>query len=322
MLEIETLSAAQQAQMEVYRDKWIAIGLSTAPANRAAAEDGIRRAYAAAGLDAPKIVWCGSPLSQGLTRAIILDKKLIEDLGASVRDSVWDSVWDSVRASVRASVGASVRDSVGASGYGQHDANWLGFYAYFREVCDLTAQVAPLGGLIEHATAAGWYIPHRSLCWLQERPRFLARDERGRLHAPDRMAIQYPDGWGVYAWHGVRVPAVVIEQPESLTAPVVLQEQNAEIRRVMLERLGHDRFLLSLKARPVDRDPRYGDLYRVSQPGDEDLVLVRVVNATPEPDGERKRYVLRVPPTVRNAHEAVAWTFSVPVADYAPQIET
>ena len=141
MSRIEKLTDAQIARMAEFRDRWIKIGLSTEPADRPAAEAGIIESYRAAGLAPPqRIVWCGSPMSQGLTRAIIFDKRMIADIGkrvrdsvgdsvrdsvrdsvgdsvrdsvgASVRDSVWASVWDSVGASVKASVGASVRDSV------------------------------------------------------------------------------------------------------------------------------------------------------------------------------------------------------------------
>ena len=40
-------------------------------------------------------------------------------------------------------------------------------------------------------------------------------------------------------------------------------------------------------------------------------MLVEVLNATAEQDGTRKTYFLRVPPTVRTAREAVAWTFGM-----------
>ncbi len=72
-MKIEKLTA----KFPEYVQRWTAIGLSTEPACRDKAEAAIRDAYAVAGLKPPrKIVWCGSPLSQGLTRAIILDKKL------------------------------------------------------------------------------------------------------------------------------------------------------------------------------------------------------------------------------------------------------
>src|SRR5579863_9081396 len=118
--KIEQLTADQESRLAEFRDKWIAIGLSTEPADRPRAEAAIRTMYRSAGLSEPqKIVWCGSPLSQGLTRAIVLDgrfsKAVRDSVGDSAGDSVLASAWDSVRASVRDSAGASVRDSVGAS---------------------------------------------------------------------------------------------------------------------------------------------------------------------------------------------------------------
>ena len=103
---ITSLTEAQKAQMAAYRDKWIEIGLSTAPADRPRAERALRAAYRAAGLREPRsIVWCGSPLAQGLTRALILDPAFWASLklkpgnpGASVRDSVisaWSASTDS-----------------------------------------------------------------------------------------------------------------------------------------------------------------------------------------------------------------------------------
>ena len=34
-----------------------------------------------------------------------------------------------------------------------------------------------------------------------------------------------------------------------------------------------------------------------------------IFNATPDADGSRRRYFLRVPPHMRTAHQGVAWTF-------------
>jgi hypothetical protein len=56
--------------------------------------------------------------------------------------------------------------------------------------------------------------------------------------------------------------------------------------------------------------------------GDEPLVMVKVRNSTPEPDGAYKDYFLRVPPTMRTAREAVAWTFGLEAEDYKPTQET
>jgi hypothetical protein len=75
------------------------------------------------------------------------------------------------------------------------------------------------------------------------------------------------------------------------------------------------------RARPVQKDD-WGKLYQQQLPGDEPLCMVKVLNATPEPDGTFKEYWLRVPPTMRTAHQAVAWTFSAEAQDYRPAVET
>ena len=64
-----------------------------------------------------------------------------------------------------------------------------------------------------------------------------------------------------------------------------------------------------------------GDLYRADVPDDEPLVMVRVLNSTPEPDGTYKPYWLRVPPGMTRASDAVAWTFGFEnAAQYAENL--
>src|SRR3972149_11675993 len=103
------LTKEQKNKFSEYREKWIKIGLCTDPADRPTAEKAIVESYKLAGLDPPeKIVWCGSPLSMGITRAVILENNSEKSVG----DSVGDSVRDSVRNSVVNSVMISVLDSV------------------------------------------------------------------------------------------------------------------------------------------------------------------------------------------------------------------
>jgi hypothetical protein len=65
-----------------------------------------------------------------------------------------------------------------------------------------------------------------------------------------------------------------------------------------------------------------GQLYRRELANDEPLVMVRVLNITPEPDGSAKPYLLRVPPNIRTARGAVAWTFGLKAKDYRPAVQT
>jgi len=379
---IESLTEEQINKFPEYIKKWTDIGLCTDPANRIEAEKAINESYRLAELEIPKkIVWCGSPLSQGLVRTIILDKKLIENISDSVRDSVWasvrasvwdsiwdsvgasvwDSVWDSVRASVsasvRASVSASVRDSVwdsvrasvwdsvrdsvedsvrdsvedsvrasvgdsvGDSVYGQQEASWLGFYEFFRNELNLINQTEKLKGLIELSKHAGWFLPHKEICWVSERHCLLNRDDKGRLHSLNQPSVLYPDGWSIYAVHGVRVPEYIIMNPNQITIKKIEEENNLEIKRIMIERFGQERYLMESNAKMIHKD-KFGELYYKEIKNDEPLVMVKVINSTPEPDGSRNNYFIRVDPKIKTAHAAVAWTFSMKKKDYKPLVET
>jgi hypothetical protein len=50
--------------------------------------------------------------------------------------------------------------------------------------------------------------------------------------------------------------------------------------------------------------------------------VVKVRNSTPEPDGSVKNYFLRVPPSMKRAREAVAWTFAMKEEEYLPSVQT
>lgn len=108
--KITSLTSEQSARLPEFRDRWTAIGLSTERADRPRAEAGVRQAYKAAGLEPPSlIIWRDSPTA-GAIGAAILSGTVRESVGESVRESVGDQTWRAI--------------------YGQHDANWLGFYEF------------------------------------------------------------------------------------------------------------------------------------------------------------------------------------------------
>ncbi|GAA2295164.1 hypothetical protein GCM10010149_49280 [Nonomuraea roseoviolacea subsp. roseoviolacea] len=178
-----------------------------------------------------------------------------------------------------------------------------------------------LDGLRRVARAAGWWWPYERLVLLCERPTRHDRDELGRLHRADGPALEFPDGFALHAWRGMPVPAGFSAAMATLDADRIRREENAELRRVMLEHYGYERYVAESGARPVHRDDT-GVLWRVDLRGDEPLTMVEVVNSTPEPDGTSRTYFLRVPPWVRRAREGVAWTFGLAEAEYHPERES
>ena len=314
---IDKLTPAQEARLPEYRDKWLKIGLSTEPLDFEAAKKAVGKIYTAAGLQ-PPTVWyrMSSPLGCAVFATLLRSGLRSAQVRDQVRAQVGDQVWDQVWAQVRAQVG----DQVWAQVYGSHDAAWLSYCDFFLRECHLEF-VRKVEWLMELALHCGWWAPYRDAVILQERHNILRRDSQHRLHCEDGLACGYPDGWGVYAWHGVRIPERIIMQPETITVDQIRNESNVEIRRVMIERYGIDRYIDDSGAKIIHSS---GDriLYKAELPDDEPIVTVRVINSTPESDGSTKSYFIRVPPNMTDADAAVAWTFGMDKAEYHPQVET
>jgi len=153
-------------------------------------------------------------------------------------------------------------------------------------------------------------------------------DLGGNVHSETGPFIQFPSGWSLYAWQGRLVRREVIEAPQELTAKDIRRERNAEVRRVMLERFGHKRFLdesgARLRSQDTDQQGHVRKLWFIEgprarsiwQPPPEGTMFLEVTNSTPEPDGHYKSYFLRVPPDMRTPKEAAAWTFQLQEHQY------
>jgi hypothetical protein len=121
-------------------------------------------------------------------------------------------------------------------------------------------------------------------------------------------------------WRGVAIEPRIAFDPESIHAKEVLEEQNLELRRVKLERMGYEKFMTQANAQLLHHDTDPGGvrkLLRVALAGDEDLVALWVICPS-----TGRNYVLRVPPSTKTCHQAAAWLagFDNP-ADYAPLVE-
>jgi hypothetical protein len=204
---------------------------------------------------------------------------------------------------------------------GQLETAWCATIDGLRRVLPHVHGPERLTGLLEAAELAGWWWPFERVVIMTERPLGLRLDGQGRLHRPDGPAFTYPDGFALYAWHGLRVPAWLIDQLPRLRVKDIQAQANVELRRVMLESYGFDRYLRDAGAIRVHEDGT-GILWRAEFDDDQPLVMVEVLNATPEPDGTHRTYWLRVPPTVGSAREAVAWTFGLNADQYRPLQET
>jgi hypothetical protein len=339
----QQLTPEQAIYAREFARERIAAQLSTAPIDEQKAQEHMFYSYRVVGRKPPVTIrWFDSPFSFVATR--VWDGRA-RDVSGSVRISPMDSVirsvqvdargyhlWNEVRNHMSANIGTSMWAIVQTSMPGSavsvggwksvmgslqaySDAGELAISRFFHEAFEEN-KLIHLARFNE--MVSGYWLGSRET-WLVRKPVILQRDEEGRLHNVSGPCVQYRDGWGWYAWHGVRVPEKVIEHPEQLSRKDWTSERNAEVRRAIQERLGPQRFVELLGGKRIDRGKR-GSLIEIklgSRSTDRVAHYVEVQDSSTE-----RQYLLRVPPSISSADEAVAWTFGLTEADYRPAQET
>jgi internalin A len=155
----------------------------------------------------------------------------------------------------------------------------------------------------------GWIFPFEKFCIICDRPLHIRFDSANELHAEGEPAIAFADGYSLYFYHGVQLPEQYGKvHPDLWQAEWLLSESNAEIRRLLIERIGYDRICQQLQAVELDSWQEY--------------TLLKIDNADVEPIYLLKMtcpstgfiHALRVPPDVRSssrasltAKEAIRW---------------
>ncbi len=353
---IDKLTPEQEAAMEGWAQKWISIGLCCEPADREKAEKAYRACYRYARLkDDVPIIWVQSPVvgafAASISRSLLDDSAVGSAVDSAVYSAVYSAVGSAVGSAVYSAVDSAVYSAVDSAVYsavysavdsavrsavdsaslriswhgwlgGQLWAYWPAFEGFFREVCkltlgkDLTRAASAYAATSEHA---GYWWPNKRFIIACDRPRSIKRDPNGQLHSETGLAIEYRDGWGLYAWHGTVIPAEWIEQRDNLTPDVALKWQNAEQRRAACEIIGWDNLLQRLGAKLInkDSDDTIGQLYEVNHGALEGRArFLRMYCPT------GRWFAEPVPLEMKTALEANAWGWGLEAHQYNPTTQS
>jgi len=273
---------------------------------------------------------------------------------AATRDATYAATRAATDAATRDATDAATRDAtndplatfflrcVGMSyrmrNGGNQWAGWCSYLSFFARVAKLGLPQFRAWRHYESAAIHGGprYV-HKRFWIVSDFPQTIGRDEQNRPHCLTGPQLSWRDGWKTYYVHGVRVPAWVVENPERITVASIEAEQNAEIRRVMVERYGIQRYVRDAQfdVLDTDKDP-LGQPRRLLRRGD--VVVVELTNSTVDADGTRRVYHVPCEPELRpmprmpggewgapqtlTALNAVASTYSMRGEDYRLAVET
>ena len=184
--------------------------------------------------------------------------------------------------------------------------HWVEVFLFNRDLLGISC--APflserLDLWVDLARSCMWWWPYRNICVLSERPAEVHSPDGQHLHNDAGPAIRFRDGWCVWAINGVPVDEEIVLHPETQSLRKIRGEQNAEVKRIRIERYGWDRYLAGVRAVVIDRSRN--DIEATAETlmrgPDGETVLVCACPST------ARVYALPVPSGVRTCTAAQAW---------------
>ncbi|AKG23961.1 DUF6745 domain-containing protein [Calothrix sp. 336/3] len=153
------------------------------------------------------------------------------------------------------------------------------------------------------ATSCPWIFPYQKVVVVCDRPRKISFNSEQRLHSEGEPAIEFADGYRVYAYSGVILPDKYgVTHPHQWQPHWLLTETNAEVRRVLMQGIGYARIMQELQATELDNYREYTLLKVNSQIDIEPIYLLKM-----HCPSTGLIHVLRVPPNTKSAKEAITW---------------
>jgi hypothetical protein len=152
-------------------------------------------------------------------------------------------------------------------------------------------------------TECGWIFAFEKVAIICDRPLHLRFDNENRLHAEGEPAIEFTDGYSLYSYHGVTLPEKYGKiHPQQWQAEWLLTEENAELRRVLIQGIGYARICQELQAIELDTWQEYTLLKIDADVDEESIHLLKMTCPSTS-----FIHALRVPPNMKSAREAILW---------------
>ncbi len=301
------ITESERAQMRALSEVWINRAFRTDPIEPDKIIPAIEGLYAAAGLKKPRVVIAPSPLvmafAYGAASAIWAARK-----SATESATISDTASATYSATVSATISATESATISATESAAHSATesaasgaaracfhlagpeglhhatrwweayqggnmwagWLAFHSAMRDIIGLRLPEYEKYHWWEQAGIHGGFrVLHEEFCIVSDFPERILIDENNRPHCDNGPSHRWRDGWALYHWHGVRVPAHWIEDRENLHPADVLAVENVEQRAAGAAIVGWPKMLEVLEAKVIhdSGNEDLGSLIELTLPG-------------------------------------------------------
>ncbi|WP_445173767.1 leucine-rich repeat domain-containing protein [Microcoleus sp.] len=272
-----SITPEHKTLIEAGRHKWETLAKPTQLIDTKKAAAAVKAAYNALGFGVPEIIFCNSPTEaisqfklktykgeiwgdeleqqvQNALRPLILSIKLRRQF--SEGPIVWEeqlcrkmkrdlSYWHLSRATVTRTY---LVDALAL----------IDFYVFSLGIVFRPEFLKVVESMKQLLAECGWIFMFHNVCYVCSRPTKLSLDSEYRLHAEGEAAIAFADGYSLYFHHGVILPEKYGQiHPDLWQAQWLLEERNAELKRILIQKIGYDRICQELAVTELDSWQEY-----------------------------------------------------------------
>lgn len=254
---IEKLTKEQEEMMNVYRDKWIAIGLNTDRIDQKKGTETVEKFYKQI-LDktTPYVIYANNPIEAYYISLLANDQytenrdtKKDKQLEKKIRKIVQDHL-----------SGLKKNDTIEQNKQivipyiqGSFWAGYFSFYDYFLNYIGIDTGKNEEFNLLMEFSQFSYCYTLDNVCVISEKPLEIHL-KNGVLHNENGPAVKYAGDLEMYSLNGIRMSKEIVLTPaEQLDVTLVVKEKNADIRRELVRKIGLTRIYLEMGGKVLDR---------------------------------------------------------------------
>jgi hypothetical protein len=231
---LKKLTSEQESFIPTITEKWRNIALSTERIDYQKAKETIQECYALIGKPIPEIIFFDSPYAALNSKLEFLlkdhlrgqieyklenelesllwkfldiplvseiDNLLCQLLEAKLMKEMDSLIKDELESRLHNQLCNKLNNCIQPELWGAFHGSWVDFFSSVLNCTHKRKSLQTFQSLIKFC---GWIFPYENTCLVSERPINLSFDSQNHFHALGLPAIEFADGFSVYAYHGVK----------------------------------------------------------------------------------------------------------------------
>ena len=267
---IDKLTEQQEKDLVEFRERYLKIGTNTDVADTSVTQE-LDEFFDYLNMDHPTYVHVDNPYEANVLLTALSNKDVYLAHQKALEGEI--DFGEMISEKLIADLESYMKEnniSINSYGFlsGANNAYWVSLYQFgkhigveYEEKDDNLLQIWE-----RFIKKVGYVFLVDHVCVYTNRPSEIHFNDQGEGHCEDGPYIKFRRGEksNVYGINGVVVPKHVVMEPEKIDLKMIDDEQNAEIKRIMIERMGIGKYLEVTKAEVID-----GDMTFVSQQNDD-----------------------------------------------------